>query len=228
MTTTHSYIASVDRFEKEGSLVVWLSEEGQKALNSDRYEINSSCGCATVVWDDNDNGYQEVQHSPGGTEDARVLAYMLKNPESAIEDIESRLEDLKDEAAHKVTDIRRDFVDGTAALVFNLGGEKSCEWLEVDDHNSLTSSDSHLGCNHSYLNLDVIKDALNSWLAENPVKIEWSENKGFHGGFMDGGSYDTLAEAQAALESVRAEMLSQCSDDEDRKNFEEGELKILW
>lgn len=223
-TTIHSYIASVDRLENKGSLVVWLTEEGRTALNCYAYEINSSCGCATVVWNDNDNGYQEVQHSPGGTEDARVLAYMLENPDSAIEDIESRLEDLKDEAAHKVTDIRRDFVDGTAALVFNLGGEKTCEWLEIDNHNSLTNSDSHLGCNHSYLNLDVINDALNEWLSENPVKIEWSKGNDS----MDGGSYDTLAEAQAALESVRAEMLSQCSGDEDRKNFEEGELKIHW
>ncbi len=223
---THTHIETVDNFKD--CVVVRLSKQGKHALNCDSYEINSSCGCATIVWDDNEHGYQEVQYSPGGSENARVLEYMLNNPESAIEDIEHRLERLREKAAHRVSDIRREFIDGTAALVFKLGGLQTCEWLETDDHNSLTSSDSHLDTNFGHLDLDVINEILTDWLAENPVKIEWSENKGFHGGFMDGGSYDTLAEAEAALDGVSAEMLSQCADPENRKNFEEGKLKIHW
>lgn len=60
------------------------------------------------------------------------------------------------------------------------------------------------------------------------MKIEWSENNGFHGGFMDGGSYDTLAEAEAALEGVKAEFFVQCGTDEDRAILEAGEFRILW
>lgn len=223
-TTTHSYIASVDRFENEGSLVVWLSEEGQKALNCDSYEISNSCGCANVLWSDADFGEQHIEMSPGGTEDARVLAYMLENPESAIEDIEHRLENLREKAAHRVSDLRREFVDGTAALVFKLGGSETCEWLETEDHNALTSSDSHLDTNFHHLDLDVVNEALNDWLAENPVKIEWVKGNDS----MDGGFYDTREEAEVALESIKTEFFAQCGTEEDRANLKAGEFRILW
>jgi hypothetical protein len=220
-TITNNFISSVDCFENEGSLVVWLSEEGQKALNCDSYEINSRCGCANVLWSDSDFGEQHIEMSPGGTEDARVLEYMLENPESAIEDIQSRLAALKEEA---VTDIRREFVDGTAALVFKVGDVETCEWLETDDHNSLTNSDSHLDTNFGHLDLDVVNEALNDWLDENPVKIEWSKGNDS----IDGGSFDTFAEAEEALEDVKAEFFAQCGTDEDRTNLETGVFRILW
>jgi len=127
-----------------------------------------------------------------------------------------------------ITNIRREFIDDAAALVFDLGGEQNCEWLDKDDHNMLTDSDSHLITNFSHLELDGVFEQLNEWLEENPVKIEWSENNGFHGGFMDGGSYYTLTEAEAALEGVKAEFFAQCGTDEDRVTLESGEFRILW
>ncbi|ERI12535.1 hypothetical protein O206_11125 [Ochrobactrum sp. EGD-AQ16] len=220
-----SYIESIDRFQSEGSLVVWLNKAGREALNCENaYEINSRCGCANIEWTDVNFGEQHIEISPGGSEDARILDYMLSNPESAIEDILSRLEKLKDKAAQEVSDIRREFLDGTAALVFKLGGSETCEWLEADDHNALTNSDSHLSCNHGSLNLEVINEELNDWLEENPVKIEWVKGNDN----MDGGSYDTLAEAEAALEGVKAEFFAQCGTDENRVMLEAGEFRILW
>ncbi|MDH0123320.1 hypothetical protein ABE562_04980 [Brucella intermedia] len=184
--TNISYIENVDHFE--GSVVAWLTPAGREALQIENaFEINSTNGCANIEWTDVKFGDQHIEIAPGGSEDARILDYMLANPESAIENIEDRLEELKEKAAHEVTDIRRAFLDGTAALVFKLGGSETCEWLETDDHNALTSDDS-----------------------------------------MDGGSYDTLAEAEAALESVKAEFLAQCGTDEDRANLEAGEFRILW
>ncbi|KAB2686060.1 hypothetical protein [Brucella tritici] len=107
-----------------------------------------------------------------------------------------------------ITDIKREFIDGVAAITFKVAGEANLEWLDDDNHNLLISNgDSHLSINGNFSDeiYDDIVKQLEEWLEENPVKIEWSENNGFHGGFMDGGSYDTLAEAEAALEGVKAE-----------------------
>lgn len=218
-----NYIENVDHFE--GAIVAWLTPEGREALQIENaFEINSNNGCANIEWTDVKFGDQHIEIAPGGSEDARILDYMLANPESAIENIENRMEELKDMAAHEVTDIRREFLDGAAALVFKLGGSETCEWLETDDHNALTSNDSHLITNHGYLNVEVINEELNDWLAENPVKIEWAKGNDS----MDGGSYDTLAEAEAALEGVKADFFAQCGTDEDRKNLEAGEFRIVW
>lgn len=221
--TNISYIENVDHFE--GSVVAWLTPAGREALQIENaFEINSNNGCANIEWTDVKFGDQHIEIAPGGSEDARILDYMLANPESAIESIEDRLEELKEKAAHEVTNIRREILDGTAALVFDRGGSQTCEWLETDDHNALTSNDSHLICNHRGLNLDVINEELNDWLAENPVKIEWVKGNDS----MDGGSYDTLAEAEAALESVKSEFFAQCGTDQDRANLEAGEFRIVW
>jgi len=222
---THKYIETVDNFKD--SVVVWLNPVGRKALNiKDAFEINSYCGCATIDWDDRDFGDQEIQIAPGGSEDARILDYMLNNPESAIEYIENRLKALKEEAAHRVTDIRRGLIDNTPALLFKVDGQDLCEWLDDNSHTALEGTYSNLryNCRHLFLDREFVENELKEWLAENPVKIEWAKGNDS----MDGGSYDTLAEAEAALESVKAEFLAQCGTDEDRANIEAGEFRIIW
>ena len=71
-----------------------------------------------------------------------------------------------------ITDIKREFIDGVAALTFKVAGEANLEWLDDDDHNSLTSNgDSHLSTN-SGLSEDIqesVIEQLEEWLAENPI-----------------------------------------------------------
>lgn len=175
MTNTHEYIASIDYSDDRTEVVVWLTAEGQEALNIDgAYEINSRNGCANVKWTDIDFGDQHIECAPGGSEDERILEYMLENPESAISDIESRLESLREEEASEVTDIKREFIEGSAALTFNVAGEENLEWLDADDHNFLVNNlgDSHLMINGNFSDeiYDAIVKQLKEWLAENPIE----------------------------------------------------------
>lgn len=222
---THKYIETVDNFKD--SVVVWLNPVGRKALNiKDAFEINSYCGCANIEWTDVKFGDQHIEIAPGGSEDARILDYMLNNPESAIESIEDRLEELKDKAAHRVTDIRRGLIDNAPALLFKVDGQDLYEWLDDNSHTALDDTYSNLryNCRHLFLDREFIFNELKEWLSDNPVKIEWVNGNDS----IDGGSYDTLAEAEAALESVKAEFFAQCGTDADRANLEAGEFRIVW
>lgn len=231
----HRFISSIDRFELETgtSLVVWLTPEGREKLSVESaYEISSECGCANIKWTSKQYGEQHIHHAPGGSEDQRILEYYLENPEKAIDDIESKNEELEEEAfesATKVTDIRRGLIDNTPALLFKLADEETCEWLDEENHMLLANRDSHLSVNGnlSEEGRSRVFEQLKDWLSENPITVEWSENKGFHG-FVDGGTYDTLAEAEAGLEDFKNEMLNQCADATQRQNIEKGAFKINW
>ncbi|MPR60643.1 hypothetical protein D7027_02195 [Ochrobactrum intermedium] len=220
--TNISYIENIDRFADEGSVVVWLNKAGREALNCENaYEINSRNGCANIEWSDLRFGEQHIEFAPGGSEDARILEYMLDNPESAIEDILHHLEQLND--TPDVTDIRRGFVDNSAALLFKINGVDWIEWLDDDNHNHLESTHTHLDSQYAGDHEEVWAQ-LKEWLADNKVLVEWSNGQAS----MLGGEFDTLAEAEAALESVKSEFFAQCETDEDRANLEAGEFRIVW
>jgi len=71
-----------------------------------------------------------------------------------------------------ITDIKREFIDGAAALTFNVAGEAHLEWLDDDDYNLLISNgDSHLSTNSGLSEdiQDAIIEQLEEWLAENPI-----------------------------------------------------------
>ncbi|MGQ5718833.1 hypothetical protein [Pseudochrobactrum asaccharolyticum] len=230
----HRFISSIDRFELETgtSLVVWLTPEGREQLSAaNAFEISSECGCANIKWESNKFGEQHIQIAPGGDEDQRILDYMLKNPESAIEHIETKNEELEEEAfaaATKISDVRRGLIDNTPAVLFKVNGEENCEWLDDENHMLLANRDSHLSVNGnlSEEGRSRVFEQLKDWLSENPITVEWSENKGFHG-FVDGGTYDTLAEAEAGLEDFKKEFLAQC-DEEGKKRVHEGIFIINW
>lgn len=206
------YIANVDSFELETA-----------------YEISSECGCANIKWESSNFGEQHIEIAPGGSEDQRFLEYYLENQQSAIEHIIAKNEELEAELDEiEVKNIRRGFIDTTPALLFTVNGQETCEWLENDDHNALTSNDSHLDTIYTVDAVADITSKLEDWLSENPIKIEWSENNGFHGGFIDGGTFDTLAEAEEEMGNFKKELLAQCATDEDRQKIGNGKISIFW
>jgi len=73
-----------------------------------------------------------------------------------------------------ITNIKREFIEGSAALTFNVAGEENLEWLDADDHNFLVNNlgDSHLMINGNFSDeiYDAIVKQLKEWLAENPIE----------------------------------------------------------
>ncbi|ANG95802.1 hypothetical protein A8A54_04450 [Brucella pseudogrignonensis] len=87
-------------------LVVFLTDEAGERLNlSDDglfgYEIS---GNGDISWTDRDFGDQYCENSPGGDREDHARNYTLSNPETAIGDIEYRLEQLREEAEEELED----------------------------------------------------------------------------------------------------------------------------
>jgi predicted ATPase len=93
--------SSIEKNIEENYAIVYLTAEAKEYFNfySDAYEITSECGCANIVWEDATHGEQHIQIAPGGTEDARILAYLVENPESALENIKSHIAALREDEA---------------------------------------------------------------------------------------------------------------------------------
>ena len=87
-------------------LVVFLTDEAGERLNlSDDelfgYEIS---GNGDISWTDRDFGDQYYENNPGGDREDHARNYTLSNPESAINEIEARLEQLREEAEEELED----------------------------------------------------------------------------------------------------------------------------
>jgi len=173
MNNTHKYIDDVAHFPESYSVIVWLNKAGQQVLNTSSYEISISRGSVDVEWTDKSFGHQYIGIALENSEDESSIEYILGNPENVIEDIESRLESLREKAASEVTDIKREFIEGSAALTFKVAGEDHLEWLDDEDHNFLINNlgDSHLSINGNFSDeiYDAIVKQLKEWLAENPI-----------------------------------------------------------
>ncbi|WP_226622357.1 hypothetical protein [Brucella anthropi] len=78
-----------------GEIAVWLTEEAVERLNLDEmaYEVTAD---GSISWRDRDFGDQYYENNPGD--------YMLSSPESAISEIEDRLEQLREEAEEELED----------------------------------------------------------------------------------------------------------------------------
>ncbi|MBK3745072.1 hypothetical protein G3A39_38420 [Paraburkholderia aspalathi] len=98
--STNPEISSIEHgvFVSDG-VVVWLSRSASRRLKleGEAFQVKERCGCAFMTWEDQAYGYQELEFSPGGTDDYRILGLMLTKPEIGISDIEDRLEALRDE-----------------------------------------------------------------------------------------------------------------------------------
>lgn len=90
-----NYIENIEK--SENAAVVFFNDAGIKAFSSTGYEITSRNGCANILFDHEEFGEVHIELAPGGSEDARILEYLLENPDSAIEDIQSRIELLEKE-----------------------------------------------------------------------------------------------------------------------------------
>nr|WP_312196565.1 hypothetical protein [Brucella anthropi] len=118
----------------------------------------------------NENDHNKISRF---TEDS----YLLSDPSFSEEDIDDVIDELKiwlkenpveEVVARDVTDIKREFIDGVAALTFKVAGEANLEWLDEDDHNLLTSNgDSHLSTNGNFSDEvhKAIVEQLEEWLA---------------------------------------------------------------
>lgn len=152
-----------------------------KITNIKREVINNR---AAISFEMNKRSFAEYLNENDHNKISRFTedSYLLSDPSFSEEDIDDAIDELKnwlkenpveEVASRDVTDIKREFIDGTAALTFNVSGEAHLEWLDDDDHNSLTSNgDSHLSTN-SGLSEDIqesVIEQLEDWLAENPVE----------------------------------------------------------
>lgn len=83
-----------------GEIAVWLTEEAVERLNLDEmaYEVTAD---GSISWRDRDFGDQYYENNPGGDQEDYARNYMLSNPESAISEIEDRLEQLREEAVEE-------------------------------------------------------------------------------------------------------------------------------
>lgn len=129
-----------------------------------------------------------------------------------------------------IKNMKRELIDGAAAITFEYDGQKYLEWLDIDNENMLTMIDSHLEANARHLNLEAVVEELEDWLHDNPIKIEWvrSVRRDIFDGSMSGGEYDTLAQAKASLEGVKSELLAACSTAEQVAAINAGRLEIYW
>ncbi|MFK4826208.1 hypothetical protein ACI0FM_15675 [Paenochrobactrum sp. BZR 588] len=71
---------------------MFFNKKGEEIFKTSGYEINSNNGCTNIHFDHIEFGEQHIEIAPGGDEDARRLNYLLDNPESAIKEIEARIE----------------------------------------------------------------------------------------------------------------------------------------
>lgn len=76
---------------------MFFNKKGEETFKTSGYEINSNNGCANIHFDHEEFGEQHIELAPGGSEDERILNYLLDNPESAISEIEARIEYVEEE-----------------------------------------------------------------------------------------------------------------------------------
>lgn len=99
-TTESDYLDIVavwHRVDIEEGIEIELTEEAIERLNisGNGYEINSN---GVISWEDRDFGYQEIDNGDDGDQEFLTRCYNLANPETALGDIEDRLDQLRDEA----------------------------------------------------------------------------------------------------------------------------------
>ncbi|KAB2673089.1 hypothetical protein F9K77_07150 [Ochrobactrum sp. LMG 5442] len=84
-------------------VIVWLTEEAAGRLNLDGYAYGVSRN-GDVSWVDRDFGEQYCENTPESDGEQSIRTYNLKHPEDCIFNIETRLEQLREEIEAELED----------------------------------------------------------------------------------------------------------------------------